>query len=117
VSEDRVLRDLSRLPYMAMRRLASRVGVALKVDDKNHDKIAKAMAEAVEHEPVITGLDEFEAHVFTNFFTRKRSLSIVPDGDGWRIDMHGAPTVHCTDIRNGLNDFLDALTAYKGLTS
>lgn len=115
MSEDRVLRDLSRLPYMSMRRLASRFAKVLDVDEKHSDKIAVALAKAIEEDPICTAVDIMDRDVFAEYFTRTRNIRVVPYDGGWRIESASAPTVHCNDIREGVSDFLDALSALRAL--
>lgn len=61
---------------------------------------------------------ELEQEILASFFNRKRNISVatMQGGGRWKITMGGdTPIVHCTNIRDGIIEFLELLVAQKSL--
>lgn len=104
---------LRQLPFLEMTSLATEVKTALSTS-LDPQQIAAALATL----PVEPDEDiQADQKILAKFLTRKRAITIRPaDGSGsWDIEVQGGPTVRCTNIRDGMSEFLETLVAYKAL--
>lgn len=107
-----IKRQLRQMPYREMCDLSGEIAEGWG------QATAKKLAEVLTSLPTeISQKDEDQNAYLRDYFSRKRSVVIVPRGAGWAITMSGKVnlTIHCTDLREGMSQMFDTLIGYLAL--
>lgn len=104
---------LAQLPYREMRELGKDLGTAMKQPGR-HDDYSRALSCLIDTEASKEA--DAEQNILASCFNRKKSFSIQPYNEGFKITSAALETVIFTDnIRAGLSEMLDHIVTIKVL--
>ena len=103
-----LLRKIRTAPYRTIERLSADVASNLGSAYPSSSAVAEALVHAAEQPSQFSDEDIQEAEILLAMFSRKRAVTIQRHGDGFKIGGATFAEVACTDIREGLMEFLDA---------
>ena len=103
------------MPYTELMTLAKELSDAINEGSVQHDRTS--MADILVSLPDSCEEETRDNIILTQFFSRKKQLTIQPHGDAFKITcptVEGA-IVFSEDIRAGLSQLLDTLTVLQAL--
>lgn len=104
---------LATLPYREMRELGKDMSAAMKLASR-HEDFSEALANLIDVEASQEATGEQE--ILASCFNRKKTFSIQPYNDGFKITCVAMEaTIFTSNIRAGLSELLDHIVTLKVL--